>query len=99
MAQDPHRLVICILCYDPENLVLQYSKPVEQYFSDTYLFTGGQVESNKVEALAVEQLQLGAEILLMQVGNAAVRLHHHYLSPCHLHMPRLLEPTVAIFSG
>lgn len=55
-----------------------------------YLVRLSQVESQKVQAFVIQQLQLGVELLLFQAHNGAVSLHHQHQAPVANHMPRRL---------
>ena len=50
-----------------------------------------QVERDQVQALGVQQLQLGGQRLLAEARYTAVRGHHHDQAPCAHHLPRLLH--------
>ncbi len=49
-----------------------------------------EVQRDHVEALGVQQLQLGGQRLLAQAGHAAIGARHNHQAPRADHMPRLL---------
>jgi hypothetical protein len=58
-----------------------------------------EIQRDHVEALGVQQLQLGRQRLLAQAGHAAVGARHDHQAPRADHVPRLLPARVGVRLG